>query len=232
MSLAGDGVIAIWNGIRPEVRADFFEWHNREHMPERVGIPGFRRGRRYDAIEATPEFFTLYETDTPQTLVGRDYLDRLNNPTPWTRKCSAAFLDASRSLCRVAASFGTGQGGSLMTLRYDVAPGREEEQRRLLAQRILPELADRPGMAGAHLCIADAAASSIETAEKKVRAERTAIPTWILLIEGAGEVAQLTAACRDLLPDAALLSAGAEGIVKRDLYRLQYTRCKTAGTAG
>ena len=64
MSLAGQAVVAIWNGIAPEGRTEFYEWHNREHMPERVGIPGFRRGRRYIAKYGTPEFFTLYEADS------------------------------------------------------------------------------------------------------------------------------------------------------------------------
>jgi hypothetical protein len=55
--LAGEGVIAIWNGIAP---AAFYDWH----MPQRVGIPGFRRGRRTIAADTAthPEFFTLYET--------------------------------------------------------------------------------------------------------------------------------------------------------------------------
>jgi hypothetical protein len=49
MALAGEGAICIWNDILPEHRAEFYAWHNEEHMPERVGIPGFRRGRRYIA---------------------------------------------------------------------------------------------------------------------------------------------------------------------------------------
>ena len=85
MSLAGQAVVAIWNGIAEEGRTEFYEWHNREHMPERVGIPGFRRGRRYVAKYGHPEFFTLYEADSAEVLVGQDYLNRLNNPTPWTR---------------------------------------------------------------------------------------------------------------------------------------------------
>ena len=84
MSLAGQAVVAIWNDIAPEGRIEFYEWHNREHMPERVGIPGFRRGRRYIAKYGAPEFFTLYEADTAEVLVGQDYLNRLNNPTPLT----------------------------------------------------------------------------------------------------------------------------------------------------
>ena len=40
MALAGHALVAIWNDILPESRADFFEWHPREHMVERLGIPG------------------------------------------------------------------------------------------------------------------------------------------------------------------------------------------------
>src|SRR6201999_3863034 len=49
--LAGEAVVAIWNGIAPEARDAFHDWHINEHMPERVGIPGFRRGRRYIAAD-------------------------------------------------------------------------------------------------------------------------------------------------------------------------------------
>jgi len=235
MSLAGQGVVAIWNDITPEGRADFYEWHNREHMPERVGIPGFRRGRRYVALAGAsggrPEFFTLYETDSPEVLAGADYLDRLNHPTPWTQRAIAQFRNLARSLCRVALSLGTGQGGMIMTLRYDVAAGREEEQRRLLAHRILPALVDRPGIVGVHLCLADRAASGIETEEKKGRA-KALIPNWVILVEGGGEVALLEAACREMLAAETLLAAGAAEPVERGLYRLEYSRCKTPGTAG
>ena len=230
MSLGGEGVVAIWNDILPEGRADFYEWHNREHMPERVGIPGFRRGRRYVALAARPEFFTLYETDSPQTLAGADYLSRLDDPTPWTRHAVQAFRNVSRSLCRVVLSLGTGQGGTILTWRYDVAEGHEEHHR-LLAHAILPLLADRPGIAGVHLCLADRAASSIETAEKRGR-ERALIPNWVLLVEGASDVSLLEAACREVLPTERLVGAGAVTPIERGLYQLQYSRCKTSGTAG
>jgi hypothetical protein len=231
MSLAGEGLIAIWNGVTPEARDDIYEWHNREHMPERVAIAGFRRGRRYRAIEADVEFFTLYETDTPLVHIGSDYTTRLNDPTPWTQRSIGGFLDTSRSLCRVAASFGTGQGGLLVTYRYDVAPGREEAQRRLLAHDILPALADAPGVVGVHLGIADHAASAIETAEKKDIA-KPLIPNWVILVEGGSEPAPLLAACDAALPEARLIAAGAIAPIRRGLYQLQYTRLKTARSAG
>ena len=55
MNLAGLGIVAIWHDIVLEAQPEFYEWHNREHMPERLGIPGFRRGRRYIAVRGTPQ---------------------------------------------------------------------------------------------------------------------------------------------------------------------------------
>src|SRR3954467_11979107 len=134
MSLAGQAVVAIWNGIAEEGRTEFYEWHNREHMPERVGIPGFVRGRRYVAVDAQPEFFTLYETASVAVLSGPDYLARLNAPTEWTRRATAHFTDTARSLCRVALTAGVGMGGWMMTWRYDDAPaGDLKDALRMLA---------------------------------------------------------------------------------------------------
>ena len=41
MSLLGTGVLAIWNGIDPDAEREFVRWHVEEHIPERVGLPGF-----------------------------------------------------------------------------------------------------------------------------------------------------------------------------------------------
>ena len=63
VALLGSAVLAIWNGIDADAEADFVRWHIKEHIPERVGLLGFRRGRRYVALEGTPKFFNFYETD-------------------------------------------------------------------------------------------------------------------------------------------------------------------------
>ena len=102
MSLAGDAIVAIWNGITPAGRDGFYDWHVHEHMPERVGIPGFLRGRRYIAEWGAPEFFTLYEATSIETLDGQDSQSRLNNPTPWTLATVAHFRDVARAIVESA----------------------------------------------------------------------------------------------------------------------------------
>jgi hypothetical protein len=218
--LAGEAIIATWNGITPEGRAEFYNWHINEHISERVGIPGFRRGRRYIALsrETQPEFFTLYETDTMQVLQGVDYANRLNAPTAGTRSATSQFRDTSRALARVVTSVGPGIGGTLMTIRFD------SEARSIPAlSELLRRTASMPRICGAHLGVANAEASNTRTVETAGRTDIQAPAAWFMLIEATdAEAFQLA------LPDDALSAAGARGPIQRGLYRLEYIRTKTA----
>ena len=221
--LVGEAVVAIWNGIAPEARAGFYDWHINEHMPERVGIPGFRRGRRLVALgpETHPEFFTLYEADRMEVLKGSDYANRLNDPTPGTRANVAQFRNTQRALARVLASCGPGLGGTMLTVRFDADPGAEE----VLAT--LARTACRaPRIAGAHLCRADDDASAVRTTETRDRADVEVPPRWFLLVEATD-----AEALADVASDPALAGAGARLPFQRGLYRLEYVRTKTAFAA-
>lgn len=216
MSILGQGVVAIWNGIAPEGRAEFYEWHNGEHMPERAGIPGFIRGRRYIACYGHPEYFTLYEAESPEVLSGEDYFNCLNNPTPWTRKIvSNYFRDTSRGICRVTFSRGCGDGSYMLTLQFGPKPGRDRELDRALRQRILPPVTDMIHVVGVHFAIADQAASDIETVERKGRT--VAIPNWLVMIEAVTAEAA-DAACDSI---SGLEGFGASATADRGLYILQ-----------
>ncbi len=222
MSLAGLGVVAIWHDLLPEAKDAFYEWHNREHMPERAAIPGFNRGRRYIALAGTPEYFNLYEADSPEVLGGIDYLTRLNNPTPWTRAVVASFRNVVRGICRVLYSAGVGQGGTMLTLRFDLPDAAAADLTSALCQRLLPPLLKAPGVAGVHLCRTDDATSAIETAEKAARSDGTQIPRWVVMIEGVSAAAVEAAAAR---LRAALAPAGAAAF-NQATYQLEHQRCK------
>ena len=228
MSLAGLGAVAIWHDLLPAAKDDFYEWHNREHMPERIGIPGFRRGRRYVAISGAPEFFNLYEADSPETLAGQDYLNRLNAPTAWSQRVIPSFRNVARSVCRVAFTNGVGSGGVMLTLRFAIDAAHRDSTIDALRRRLLPPLVYRKGIAGVHLCLADDAASGVETAERKVRANATLVPSWIILIEG-NAVPDVDGAADDLVPT---LMAHAAPAPERAIYRLEFTRLKTPWSAG
>jgi hypothetical protein len=230
MSLAGKGAVAIWHDIAAEGRSEFYAWHGGEHMPERAGIPGFLRGRRYIALAGAPEFFNLYETVSRFTVTGPDYLARLNDPTPRTVSAVRHFRSVARALCEVAASLGHGQGGLIATFRYAVDDVLVDEHRRRMVHSRLPTLADMTGVAGCHLLVADEAASAVETAERRVRAEMNIVPRWVLLVEGWGDSEPFTALCDDLLRDPIFDSATATPTL--GIYRLQNSRARLPWSVG
>jgi len=181
MNLAGLGIVAIWHDIVPEAQPEFYEWHNREHMPERLGIPGFRRGRRYIAVGGNPQFFTLYEGDDLTVVAGPEYLQRLNNPSEWTRKMMPHFRNMSRSVCNLRYSEGPGEGGFIATLRFSASNKGEGE----LVETVLPQIGRAPGIVGVHFCVADGVASNIATVEKTFRKSTDICAPYMILIEGS-----------------------------------------------
>jgi hypothetical protein len=219
MSLLGRAVVAIWNDILAEGRTNFIDWHNREHIPERVAIKGFLRGRRYVAEHGSPQYFTLYEADHAAVLSGPDYLERLNNPTPWTRDATQAFRNTVRGVCETLFSTGPGDGGLMATLRFNAKPDRTDALSAYL-KPILADLLKTPALCGIHLCMTDKKASGIETQERKGR--EVGVPDWIVLIEGSWASAVDAAVDRLLAGNLAL--QGAEGPVDRGLYRLEFSR--------
>ena len=116
-----------------------------------------------------------------------------------------------------------------MTLRFDVAPAAESALQHMLSEKLLPALVQSAGITGAHLCLADKAASSVQTEEKKSRPQQALVPTWVVLVEGAAERATLLAACDDALNDAVLYAAGAHDVA-RGVYQLQYTYVRAPST--
>ena len=102
MSLLGKAAVAMWWSVRPEQRSEFGDWHSHEHFPERLSIPGFRRGSRWTSTTDAEGFFVLYELEHYGVLTSKGYLDRLNAPTPWSTKMMPHHLGMVRSQCRIA----------------------------------------------------------------------------------------------------------------------------------
>lgn len=229
MSITGAGVVAIWHDIAPEGRDDFYAWHGMEHMPERVGIPGFLRGRRYVAIDADLEFFNLYEVESTSVLEGDAYRERLNNPTSWTLATVKHFRSVARSLCHVAAgqNHGNVEGGLVATLRYDVAPGAETAHRTAVAGQLLPRLVAAAGVAGACLLIADRAASGEVNAEQRARGAPNQVPPFVLLVEGWGDSAPFADTIRHILTTEQIQTLGISGPGNLGIYQHQVTCMKT-----
>ena len=186
MPLLGRGVLAIWHTITPEGEAEYWRWHDREHIPERVGVPGFLRGRRYRSLERSLDYLDLYEVEDAETLRSAPYLARLNDPTPWTRRVVPHFINTLRVGYRVATSAGRGQGGVLLTLQLEAAGGAADRPAALAAPG-LAAVQDVTGVVSVHVLAATPEVTSIATEEKRLRGpgdrDRGAVEPWCLLVE-------------------------------------------------
>jgi hypothetical protein len=187
MPMLGKAVVLIWNDVTDEGRDAFYAWHNNEHVPERLAIPGFNRGRRLRGANAQPEWLTVYEADDLAVLTGATYLERLNHPTPATRATVRHFRNTARSICTIGLSVGASTGGWICAARLEVAAEALEGLRQYLADTMFPTLTAHASVLAAHLCDADTQASNIETNEAKERA--FTVPTCIVLIEAATQQA-------------------------------------------
>jgi hypothetical protein len=219
--MLGSAAVAMWWDVAPEMKSEFEDWHSHEHMPERLGIPGFLRGTRWIALSGEPSYFVLYEVAQPATLTGAAYLARLNSPTPWSRKMMPHHRNMIRSLCLVRASLGAGLAHALATIRFSPSPAGAGSVSKWLATEALPQLPARKGLTSAHLLETQPTAGTPQTTEQKIRGG-DARADCILLICGYDAEAVKAVAAGELAQDALVAHGALPGIVTA-MYRAAYS---------
>jgi hypothetical protein len=105
--------LLIANDVNPAAEDDFANWYEREHLDERLAVPGFLSARRYQAVSASHRFVVLYETTSAAVLASNDYLNRLRHPSTWTQRVMPHFRRMSRSVLELEADEGCGMGAVL-----------------------------------------------------------------------------------------------------------------------
>jgi hypothetical protein len=189
------GAMLLLFDIAADAVAEHDHWHTHEHMPERLGIPGFLRGSRWTGIDDRTRYCVLYEVASLAVLDSPAYRERLDNPTPWTSAMMRRYGGMRRALCNVEAGSGCGMGGTALVVRFAPVEGKAVELDRWLAEDILPGLALRPGLASCHLL--RNALTATMTREQEIRG-RDATVHSALFVTGYDE-AVVAALARDEL---------------------------------
>jgi hypothetical protein len=123
VTVARPGILAIFNNVAPGRDAEFEEWFQHEHLQERLGVPGFLFGRRYEAVKGDRRYFNFYVTRSADILNCADYRMRLNNPTPMTRLVmSEIFKDMIRTICHQSLRLGSMRGAFAVATRFSERP--------------------------------------------------------------------------------------------------------------
>src|SRR5215218_1134065 len=149
MPIAGTGMLLTSMDVDPAHEAEFNRWYDREHLEERVAIPGFLEARRYVAHKGAPKYLSLYSTATFEVLDSPAYRTALANQTEWSRANIARFKNMIRAVARITISRGQGRGAALGIVRIRAKTGSEDKLRVALRDRLDPQALD--GIISMHL---------------------------------------------------------------------------------
>ena len=189
MSLLGTAVLVNWGGIVKAKETEFNEWHSKEHMPERMSLPGFLRGIRAVGIAGTNihnKYFMMYEAERKEVFVSKKYLKRLNDPTSWTKKMLSNYLSPSRTICSVISSKSIGVAGYISTIRF---LGNYIENNHYVEnlKSYTPTILKLKGVTGMHVILGDGSFGQMKTEEKKYRSTQginDQLVSQAIIIEG------------------------------------------------
>jgi hypothetical protein len=222
LALTGDALLALWHDIEPDAQEEYMEWHTREHMPERLSIPGFTVGKQLINHEFSRyRYGTIYGGTSLEVFHSPAYLERLNNPSAWSLRVQPTFRNFLRVACLRLASRGVGEGGAVATVRLDFVAGAGEAELRAGADALAAALLAIKGVCCAHVALARAEVSGIRTRETELRPEMSENGfDALVLAEGSGRV-ELAAVVGDI-ERAIVLSGCGLGNPATLVYNLAY----------
>ena len=215
MPLAGKGMLLTSMNVDAADEAEFNRWYDREHLEERVAIPGFLEARRYVAHQGNPKYLSLYSTETFEVLDSTAYRTALANQTAWSKANIARFKDMIRGVARITISRGTGRGAALGIIRLRPLAGAEDTLRSALGEQLDPAKLD--GVISIHLLENDPLLSRPITDDPA--APNPGAGDWFVLIDATAVNAIPAAAARFAAYKSQTVSSG--------VYRLMFDLAKS-----
>ena len=178
------GLMAFWSDIDSDYADRFREWHNCEHIPERVAIPGFVTGQRYRGVGPGRAFLMFYETLSPDVLQSEAYLAALNSPTPWTLESLHHFKNPLRNLYRKLGENGADTESAspyLVCVRFDLPDTALADLERTLTDLCAGLSTRRTRRARAFGL--NEAASKVDTKERAIYGAQPESQEFLLLLD-------------------------------------------------
>lgn len=217
MPLLGQAAMLLSFDIADDAIAEHDDWHTREHLPERLSIPGFIRGTRWVSLRGQPRYLVVYEVAQLSTLTSEAYVQRLNKPTPWTSKIMTHYRGMRRGFCSVTASFGLGVGHVGLLVRFKPQAVAEAQMRTWLVEQVLSQLPSKTGIGSVHLL--EGALTPGMTNEQRIRGADAGVD-WAILVTGYSQDSLIELSSTELGAER-LAEHGATG-AHEAIYRMDY----------
>ncbi len=136
---------------RPELEVEFNACYDSEHLPERLSIAGFLSARRWvaDVKPGEGKYLATYELVSPGVLQTTEYLERFQNPTPWSKRSLGGTVAFRRWACEQIVP-GEARphmmAHALFIAIGDAPPDHEDEFNRWYDEEHVPLLSRVPGV--------------------------------------------------------------------------------------
>jgi hypothetical protein len=160
MTADSPGMLLTWMNVDPQHEDEFNRWYDREHIEERVRIPGFLSGARYLNAGGGPRYLGLYRTESLAVFDSPAYRDAFGHQTPWSVANLGRMRDAIRRVSSIAIEVGFGSGAWVAVVRL----GSTVADSQIAA--VLPSLLRVDGIVSARLLIPDSRLSTPLPAER------------------------------------------------------------------
>ncbi|RQO59219.1 hypothetical protein DBV14_07850 [Variovorax sp. KBW07] len=164
-----NGLLFVAADVAPADEADFNRWYDKEHVEERVRIPGFLSGARYTSLEGGRKYLGLYRTESLAVFGTAGYRAAFEKQTPWSIANLDRMRQPVRRVCAVRAVTGFGSGSHVVVLPLPVAADAQA----LIAQAagVGLQLSEQAGFVQSYLLMPDPTLSTPlprETTEGRV----------------------------------------------------------------
>lgn len=180
------GLLAIWSGIDSDYVVDYRKWQNCQHMTERVTIPGFYVGRRYQGVHDETYFLMMYETSDLEVLRSAPYLHAINSATPWTREALSHYRDTVRAIYRLISAIGrepSTDSPYILAVKFDCDTESKADLFNSYLKEYLPKICDVEGVDRGRLYEVDLEVSNIKTSERKIHGAGPGRERFLALFE-------------------------------------------------
>jgi hypothetical protein len=199
--MSASAELLVWTDVDPAHEDDFNKWYDREHMDERVAIPGFAHAQRLLRIGPGRKYLALYRTESIQVFDSEAYKRAFANQTQWSVTNFKRMRDNVRCVGTIAARAGAGSGGGVALIVF--APDRAAAARVQLEQAVA-----RDGIISGYILEPDARLSTPVPG-----ASAGALSGSVLILEGTAPPA---------LADAVTQARSALGTTESALFQLMW----------
>ena len=184
MSLKGVGMLCTRMDVDSTDVAEFNRWLDKEHMEERVRIPGFLGARRYIAITGAPKYLNLYETESLKVFDSPEYRQRLANQTPWSMKVMAKFKNFHRAVGQIDISQGFGHGAFVAFIWLKPVMVKRKISKEWFASQEFPGLIKTDDILSAHVLESDSRLSGPPPGVSVPERKDEKANDWFVIVEG------------------------------------------------